>query len=86
MLTREHSMPRYYFHLTDGKHVLNNHKGVDLPGNAAARDDAAVLARDLKHGAAMRDWNWSGWFVTIVDQHSKKIDEVPIGDIPDAPG
>ena len=29
-------MPRYYFHLTDGKQVLNNHKGIDLPGNAAA--------------------------------------------------
>ena len=44
-------MPRYYFHLTDGKQVLNNHKGIDLPGNAAARDDALALARDLKHGA-----------------------------------
>jgi hypothetical protein len=44
-------MPRYYFLLTDGKHVLNNHKGIDLPGNAAARDDALALARDLKHGA-----------------------------------
>jgi len=30
-------VPRYYFHLTDGKQVLNNHKGIDLSGNAAAR-------------------------------------------------
>jgi hypothetical protein len=45
-------MPRYFFHLTDGKQVLNNHKGIDLSGNAAARDDALALARDLKHGAA----------------------------------
>jgi hypothetical protein len=29
-------MPRYYFHLTDGKLVLNNHKGIDLSGNTAA--------------------------------------------------
>jgi hypothetical protein len=43
-------MPRYFFHLTDGEQVLDNHKGIDLPGNAAARDDAVVLARDLKHG------------------------------------
>jgi hypothetical protein len=78
-------MPRYFFHLTDGKRVLDNHKGVDLPGNAAARDDAAVLARDLKH-AKMPGWNWSGWFVAIVDAHGKKIDEISIGDIPDAPG
>ncbi len=79
-------MPRYFFHLTDGKNVLTNHKGVDLAGNAAARDNAAVLARDLKHGAAMPGWSWNGWFVAIVDPHGKKIDELPIGDIPDAPG
>lgn len=73
-------MPRYYFHLTDGKSVLNNHKGIDLPGNAAARADAVTLARDLKHGAAMPGWNWDGWFVAIVDQHGHKVDEVPIAD------
>jgi hypothetical protein len=61
-------MPRYYFHLTDGKQVLNNHKGIDLSGNAAAREDALALARDLKHGAVMPGWNWTGWFVVIVDQ------------------
>ena len=44
-------MPRYYFHLTDGKQVLNNHKGIDLPGNAAVREDAVALARDLKGGS-----------------------------------
>jgi hypothetical protein len=50
-------MPRYYFHLTDGKQVLNNHKGIDLPGNAAAREDAVALARDLEHGVVMPGWN-----------------------------
>jgi len=73
-------MPRYFFHLTDGKQVLNNHKGVDLAGNAAARADAVVLARDLKNGAAMPGFNWAGWFVAIVDGHGHKVDEVPIGD------
>jgi len=74
-------MARYYFHLTDGKQVLSNHKGVDLPGDAAAREDAAALARDLKNGAAMRNWNWAGWFVAIVDEHGRKVDQVPIADI-----
>ena len=73
-------MPRYYFHLTNGKEVLNNHKGIDLPGHAAARTDALALARDLKHGAAMPGWDWTGWFVMIVDQHGPKVDEVPIAD------
>ena len=73
-------MPRYYFHLTNGNEVLNNHKGIDLPGHAAARTDALALARDLKHGAAMPGWDWTGRFVTIVDQHGHKVDELPIAD------
>lgn len=71
-------MPRYYFHLTDGKQVLTNHKGLDLPGNAAAREEALVLARDLKQGKVMPGWNWDGWLVSIVDQHGHKVDSVPI--------
>jgi hypothetical protein len=73
-------MPRYYFHLTNGKEVLTNRAGIDLPGNAAARTDAVALARDLKHGAAMPGWDWAGWFVAIIDQHGHKVDEVPISD------
>jgi hypothetical protein len=71
-------MARYYFHLTDGKQVLSNHSGIDLPGDAAAREDALALARDLKGGAAMPGWDWTGWFVAIVDEHGRKIDEVPL--------
>jgi len=74
-------MARYYFHLTDGKQVLSNHKGVDLPGDAAARENATALARDLKNGAAMPDWNWAGWFVAIVDAHGRTIEKVPVADI-----
>ena len=72
-------MPRYFFHLTNGKTVLNNHKGIDLPGNAAAREGAADLARDLRH-EKMPGLNWDGWFVAIVDAHGNKVDEVPIAD------
>jgi hypothetical protein len=74
-------MPRYYFHLTDGKQVLNNHKGIDLAGNAAARDDAIALARGLKNGAAMPGFHWDGWFVSVVDEHGHKVDEVSIADV-----
>jgi hypothetical protein len=74
-------MPRYYFHLTDGKQVLNNHKGIDLAGNAAARDDAIALARGLKAGNAMPGFDWAGWFVSVADEHGHKVDEVSIADV-----
>ena len=71
-------MPRYYFRLTDGSQVLENHHGIELPGNAAAREDAFAFARHLKHGLVMQAWDWSDWFIRIVDAHGHKIDEVPI--------
>ena len=60
---------------------LSNHKGIDLPGEAAARTDAVALARDLNHGATMPGWDWTGWFVAIIDERGQKIDEVPIADV-----
>lgn len=73
-------MPRYYFHLTNGKQVLDNHKGINLPGDAAARNDAVELARGLKGGGVLPGWDWTGWFVAIIDEQRRKVDEVPIAD------
>jgi hypothetical protein len=73
-------MALYFFRLTNGKQVLDNHQGIDLPGDAAARTDAVALARDLSHGAALPGWDWAGWFVAIVDQEGRRVDEVPIAD------
>ena len=49
-----------------------------MSGNVAARTDAVALARDFKQGAAMPGWNWTGWFVVIMDQHGHKVDEAAI--------
>ena len=67
-------MPRYYFHLTNGRDVLTNHKGVDLPGNAAARTDAVALPRVLKGGVAMPGWEWTGgsWPSSICMERSTR--------------
>jgi hypothetical protein len=42
-----------YFHLTDGKQVLSNHKGIDLSGNAAAREDGSRW-----HAISNTRWSW----------------------------
>jgi hypothetical protein len=73
-------MPLYFFRLTNGTQVLDNHQGIDLAGDAAARTDAVALARDLQHGAALPGWDWAGWFVKIVDGQGREVDEVPIAD------
>jgi hypothetical protein len=53
VLARGFIIPRYYFRLTDDKQVLDNHKGMNRPGDAATRDDAIGRLRDLRHGAAI---------------------------------
>lgn len=73
-------MARFYFRLTDGNQTLNNHQGIDLPGRAAAREDAVALARDLRLGAVMPGFKWGGWFVTVVDEHGHEVEKVPIAD------
>src|SRR6476659_7946841 len=76
-------MPRYYFHITNGQESLDNPKGMDLPGNATARQEAVVLASELRHGKVMPGRSWEGWFVSVVDQHGHQVDSVPIADMPD---
>lgn len=73
-------MPRYFFRLTKGDQSLNNHKGIELAGNAAARTDAIALARDLKNEKKMPGWNWTGWFVVVLDEHGRRIEEFSIED------
>lgn len=82
-------MPRYFFQVTNGEQVLDppNPDGVDLPGDAAARDQAAIIARDLKHAedgpGDLPGDSWDGWFVRIVDENAQEIDSVSIADAPE---
>lgn len=74
-------MPLYYFRLTDGAQVLDNQKGIELAGDAAARDDAIAFAHDVKRGVVMKGWDWNGWFIEIVDANGQKVDQVAIADV-----
>ncbi len=73
---------RYFFRLTDGTNELNPHEGIDLLGNAAAREEAVRLAREVKAQKPAPGQNWDGWFVRILDEHGKEIDTVPFDAVP----
>ena len=76
---------RYFFRLSDGTNELNPHEGIDLLGNAAAREEAFKFARMIKTEKGAAGKNWDGWFVRILDQHGKEIDTVPLDAVPDGP-
>ncbi len=73
---------RYFFRLTDGTNELNPHEGIDLLGNAAAREEAFRLAREIKTQKPTTGKDWDGWFVRILDEHGKEIDTVPFDAVP----
>ncbi len=68
-------MPRYFLNLTDGKQVVEDPEGLELPGEAAAREEAAVLAREL---IAHQEGDWGGWSIAIVDEKGRQVDTVPV--------
>jgi hypothetical protein len=74
------SVPRYYFHFSDGKRRFSDEAGRDLSGMAAARDHAVKQVRDLK--AAMCDpgiQDLSGWTMTVEDAQAQVVFEVGFG-------
>ena len=74
-------MARYYFHLTDGKQTIDDAEGLELAGEAAAREEARLFARDLATGKLMTDRDWSGWRVAIADEAGRPVDSVPIAEV-----
>jgi hypothetical protein len=77
-LARGPRMPRYDFRLVNGDEVIKLPQALELPGPAAAREDALALARDLKDGKVMPERDWSGWQVAIVDQDGHTVDTIPV--------
>ena len=71
-------MARFYFHLTDGNQTLDDAEGLELAGEAAAREEARLFARDLAQGRLMSERDWAGWQVTIADERGQSLDSIPI--------
>jgi hypothetical protein len=71
-------MPHYHFRLTSGAETLDDAEGLELPGEAAAREEAARVGKLLLGRQALRGQDWSGWFVAISDASGKEIDRIPL--------
>jgi hypothetical protein len=61
-------MPRYYFHIHDGK-FLPDVEGTELPDDGAAREAALVLSGDiLREGGGASLWNGADWNLWVTQQ------------------
>jgi hypothetical protein len=77
-------MPRYYFNLTDRSSTVPDAEGLELAGDAAARDEARLFARDLAARKVMTGRDWNGWAVAVADERGRQIDSIPIAKLDSA--
>lgn len=70
----DRSVPRFYFHFSDGKRQFTDTVGSELSGLAAARKHAAHQVRDIK--AAMCSphiQDLSGWSMSVTDTKGETV-------------
>ena len=60
-------MPRYFFHVHDGKDVLDT-EGIELAGVAEARQQAIVAAGEMIRQDGHTIWDGHPWMMNVVDQ------------------
>jgi hypothetical protein len=54
----EASMPRYFFNLNDGRNIIPDPEGTDLPDDHAARTHAYRVMRELARNREERTRSW----------------------------
>jgi hypothetical protein len=60
-------MPRYFFHLLDGREVLD-HEGTELSGVAEARVQAVVASGEVLRDSGAKFWDGQEWRMWVTDE------------------
>jgi hypothetical protein len=69
-------MPRFYFHVTDGRRLYRDPTGMDLNGLEAARQYALRDARDLLESWMVR--SSQPWRIEVADENGMTVLAVPL--------
>jgi hypothetical protein len=71
-------MPRYYFDFRDGARAVIDQAGRELAGDAAARQEALLTARDAIAGVRLGLRHYGGWELEVRDEAGRAVYSVPI--------
>ncbi len=72
------TMPRYFFNLVNEGQTVEDLEGLELTGDAAAREEARLFALSISEGRSHDDRDWTGWSVIVVGESGLPVDTVPI--------
>src|SRR3954470_11372111 len=65
-------MQRYFFHVKDGKEIIDQ-VGTELAGDDEARDEAIVVSGEMLRGVGREFWNNGEWRLWVVDQAGRTV-------------
>jgi hypothetical protein len=65
-------VPRYFFHVIDGKDIPDT-EGTELADIQEARAEAVVLSGELLRDLGGRFWNSSEWQIRVEDEVGKEV-------------
>ena len=71
-------MPRYYFHVCRGQLTVVDQKGMKLPGDAEAAQEAARLRRQIATSQALRGIPIPGGLIIVEDEWECRVFELPL--------
>jgi hypothetical protein len=71
-------MPRYFFNLNDGRKIIPDLEGTELPDDDSARAHAAQVAREL---ARNREQETRSWRLAVCDAQGTARFELAFGSI-----
>jgi hypothetical protein len=74
---RDTSVPRFFFHFSDGKRQFTDTVGLELSGMAAARKHATQQMRELRTAmCAPHVQDLSGWSLSVADAKGDTVAEL----------
>jgi len=71
-------MPRYFFHFRDGARAVIDHHGREFASDGAARQEAALTARDAITGIRLGLRHYGGWTLEVRDETGRLVHSVAI--------
>jgi len=78
-------MPRFFFHLTDGKRTFTDADGVELKDTAAARAHLISHIRELRGTLSENGiHDWSEWSVILSDEQNNTHQKKNLGGRPES--
>jgi hypothetical protein len=64
---QEHTVPRYFFHVKDGRSIPDD-VGIELPDIQAAQAQAVTGSAEILRDEGSQFWDGTDWRMTVTDE------------------